>query len=263
MARRWFGLALVLLLSCVTSAQNSPQSDPQAVAFASQAMAALTNGVAISDMTLTGNTTWIAGSDNETGSATLQSKGTGESRVDLNLSGGTRTEIRNDSSSSAQGETIAPDGTLQAWAPHNCYTNASWFFPALSILAETSDSSLIFAYVGQEVRGATSVQHLRVYRYSPSKRLAFTTYVQKLSAEDIFLDSTSLLPVAFVFNTHPEDDPETNIIVEIDFNNFQPANGLQVPMHVQKLIDGGLAVDLSVTGVVLNSGLTDSPFASQ
>jgi hypothetical protein len=117
---------LVLLGSTSVFSQNQPpQSNPQALSLAHQSIAALTNG----------NATWIAGSDNELGSATLQAKGTGESRIDLNVSGGTRREIRNDGTGFPQGESIAPNGSVRAWAQHNCWTSASWVLPALSVLS--------------------------------------------------------------------------------------------------------------------------------
>src|SRR5450631_1111933 len=50
MARFVAALSLVLLVASVASAQNPPQSDPQAVALATQAMTALTNGVALRDV---------------------------------------------------------------------------------------------------------------------------------------------------------------------------------------------------------------------
>lgn len=245
------------------SQNQTPVSDPEAVALASQAMVALTNGVAVSDVSLTGSATRIAGSDTETSPATLQAKGTGESRIDLNLSRGTRTEIRNDTAGFPQGESIGPDGTVQPWALHNCWINASWFFPALSILSAPSDSSMIFTYVGLERRDGGTVQHLRAYRYLSGQKADVTALTQNVSTEDIYLDSTSLLPVAFTFNAHPDDDAATNIALEIDFSNYRSVNGVQVPMRVQKLISGGLALDIVVKSVVVNSGLGDGPFAIQ
>lgn len=50
MPRCCFAVPLVLLLVSIASAQNLPQSDPQAVTFASQSIAALTRGSAISDV---------------------------------------------------------------------------------------------------------------------------------------------------------------------------------------------------------------------
>ena len=51
MARCVFGVPLVLLLGSVASAQNPTQSGPQAVALPSQAIAAITNGAGITDVT--------------------------------------------------------------------------------------------------------------------------------------------------------------------------------------------------------------------
>jgi hypothetical protein len=68
MARCGFAVPLILMLGPLTFAEVPP-SDPQAVAFASQAIAALTSGIAVNDVTLTGNATLVAGSDTETGTA--------------------------------------------------------------------------------------------------------------------------------------------------------------------------------------------------
>jgi hypothetical protein len=250
-------------VSVLFSQDQPPISDPKAISLANQAITALTNGTAVSDVTLIGDATWIAGSDKETGAVTLQAKGTGESRIDLTLNGGTRTEVRNDEAGFHQGQSVAPDGTLQAWAEHNCQVNASWFFPVLSVLVSTSDSSLIFTYIGLESWGNGSVQHIRAYRYLSGQKASVISFTESMSTEDIYLDSVSFLPVAFTFNVHPDGDASTNIPLEIDFSNYKTVNGVQIPFHVQRLISGGLALDIVVTSAVVNSGLSDVPFAIQ
>ena len=65
------------------------------------------------------------------------------------------------------------------------------------------------------------------------------SFTQAVSTEDMYLDGTSLLPVAFISNVHPDNDASTNIALEIDFSNYQVVNGVQIPMHVQRLISGG------------------------
>jgi hypothetical protein len=255
-------MCLTLFVSYV-NAQNPPTSDPQALSFANQSIAALTQGSTISDVTLSGNATWISGSDNQSGTATLYAKGTGESRVDLNLSGGLQSDIRNDVAASyPQGESVV-SGTATQWAIHNCWINASWFFPALSFLSTTSDSTLIFAYVGQESRNGGQVQHLQVYRYLGTQKPAAITLIQQVSTADVYLDAASLLPVAVLFNSHPDDDAMTNIAIEVDYSNYQPISGIQVPTHVQKFISGGLAEDVTIASAVFNSGLADSLFTIQ
>ena len=170
MARFVVGVPLIVFLAALAFTQNPPQNDPQAVSLVTQAMTALTGGGSVNDVTLNGNASWIAGSDNEVGTATLLAKGTSESRIDLNLSAGTRTEIRNDTGVSHQGESIAPNGTVQPWAEHNCQINASWFFPALSALGAMSDSSLIYQYMGLESRGSGTAEQYGSTVTCPAKK---------------------------------------------------------------------------------------------
>ena len=70
MARCVFGAPLIPLLVSVASAKNPSQSDPKAVAFATQSIAAPTNGTATADVTLSGNAIWTTGTTTETGTTT-------------------------------------------------------------------------------------------------------------------------------------------------------------------------------------------------
>jgi hypothetical protein len=259
MARFRVGVLLILLLAFVASAQNPPQSDPQALSLVSQSISALTGGTSISDVTLSGTGAWSNGTDSETASATLMAKSTGESRFDMTLIAGLRSEIRNDGSTTAQGELLATDGSVNQWAGQNCLVNATWFFPPLSVLGVTGDSTLIFVYVGQETRNGAAVQHIQSYRYSPNN----TATTQQLSTMDIYLNASSLLPSAFVFNVYPNSDATQNIPVEVDFLGYQTVYGVQVPFRIQRYVAGNLGFDFSVASAQFNSGLPDSLFAIQ
>src|SRR3989441_7814631 len=92
---------------------------------------------------------YIAGSDEETGTATLLAKA-GESRITLTLTGGQRAEVRNNSGGLPQGSWSGPDGVWHAMALHNCWTHAAWFFPGLSLQAALNDPQVAIAYAGQE-----------------------------------------------------------------------------------------------------------------
>ncbi len=255
---RFIVVSLLTFCAVCASAQSLPSSDPYAISLAQQSVAALTGGAPINDATLSGSATWIAGSDKETGTVTLSTKGTTESRMDLNLSASTRTEIRNDTVGYPQGASILNGGNQRPWALHNCWINASWFFAALSALVQSADPDQIFLYVGLEKRNGLSVRHLKTYHYTPAKRPEITALNQMLSTMDIYLDSTSLLPLAFTFNTHADDDSATNIAMEVDFSNYQPVEGILVPFRVQKLIWNGLALDITLTSANFNAGVPDT-----
>jgi hypothetical protein len=242
------------------SSTTSPPAtkNPQAVSLAAASLAALSGSTAITDVTLTGNATRIAGSDVETGTVTLKVAGSSDSRIDLNLSNGPRNEVRNVSNSAPQGSWAGPDAVPHAMPLHNCMTDSAWFAPQLSVLSQLSNPNLVVSYVGQESRNGASVQHLHFEVQSAN--VDPSGLLQHLSAEDVYLDASSFLPVAISFNTHPDNDAGTDIPVEIDFSNYMRVNGAQIPFHVQKYLNGSLFLDLVIQSAVLNSGIPQSVF---
>ncbi len=248
---------LVLVGSTFLFSQNPSESDPQAVSFASQSIAALTGGKAINDVTLTGSVTWSGGAAPETGTATLLASGTGESRMSLVLPSGTRTEIRDASTGMAQGQWIAQSAKSGLFAFQNCATDAVWFFPALGSLA--AGPNVVLAYIGQETRNGAAVQHIQSYIYQQNPS-GVSPSPQQLSTMDFYLDATTLLPVAITFNAHPDNTASTNLLIEVDLSNYQVMNGAMVPTHIQRSQQGNVLVDITVSGASFNTGLPLSDF---
>lgn len=127
-------LALVLLTifvfghPSILPAQTAAVSDAQATTLVAKSMAAMTGGVPVGDVNLTANVTWIAGSDNLSGTATLQAKGHGSSLVDLKLSNTERTELRTTQQGVTQGQWKKGATAAVRTAQHNLWTDAVWFF---------------------------------------------------------------------------------------------------------------------------------------
>jgi hypothetical protein len=87
--------------------------------------------------------------------------------------------------------------------------------------------------------------------------------VQQLSTVDFYLDSTSLLPLATVFQTHPDDDQNPNLRVEVRFSNYQSVKNVLVPLHIQKLLNGSPILDIDITAAEFNTDVPDSLFGLQ
>jgi hypothetical protein len=239
----------------VSAAQSAPPSDPLALSLAAQSVVALTGGTPISDATLTGIAVWTAGSDQQTGNVTLLAKGFSESRVDLNLSGGNRSEIRNSNASPDEGNWIGPDNVVHAIALHNCFTDGSWFFPGLGALASVATNpNIVLTYVGLE----SSLQHVRVYTYD-----AQLPDAQQLSAMDFYLDAQTVLPQVVIFNEHPDDDQTVNISVEVMFSDYHNVNGATIPFRIQRYVNNTLMLDVQLTSASVNSSISDSQFSVQ
>lgn len=252
-------LAAALLIPLFAHAQNPPYSDPFAVTLAQQSIAALTGGGTLSDVTLNASVTSTVGSDYDTGNATFYVKGTSDSRVDFSLSAsGTRSDVRNVVTGTPGGAWRTNGGPPTPFVQHNCWTDAPWFFPTFSSLSQTTNPNFVFSYIAREQHGGVDTQHIRVYQWFPHGAPSAV-----LSTMEFYLDATSLLPVAIGFQSHPDDNMGTNLPIEIDFTNYQPVNGFQVPLHFQKIFGGGVVLDVTVTSASFNTGLSDTLFTLQ
>jgi len=254
-------VAISLLISAVCAvAQNPQSSDSFAVSLAQKSVTALTGGASVADVTLNANVISIYGSDNENGTATLEAKGTNESRVNLSLSSGTRSDVRNVIGGFPAGAWNTNGGKSTAYAGHNCWADAAWFFPALSSLTQAANPSVIFKYIGQEQHGGASVQHIRAFRIVSQDTAGM---FQRLSTTDFYLDVNTNLPLAIAVTTHSDKDMNTNIPLEFRFANYQAVSGIMVPFHFQQMLNGGVVLDITVTNAVFNTGLPDSLFTLQ
>lgn len=239
--------------------QKRPLSDTQALLYAAQSIVAITGGKQILDVTLSGRVTWTIGKVSETGTVTLSGLGTGESRMDLQLSSGNRKEIRDSSTERDWGTWRKTTSGTGLSSPQNCLTDPIWFFPALGPLS--ARPNVVLSYVGQETRDGFTVRHIRSYVYLLSSSTLKST-IQQLSGMDFYLDTATHLPVATVFNTYHDNGANSNIAVEIHFQNYQPIDGVQVPMHIRRFEQGALLADISLETASFNTGLSLATFAS-
>jgi hypothetical protein len=238
------------------------QSDPQAVALAAKARAALIGNVQVLDVTLTGTAKLTVGPDTDSGKVTLKALGTTDSRLDLTFSDGTRSEIRISTDGTPNGSWFGLDGSVHSMARHNQITDAAWFFPPLTVISESSNPNVQVNYIGSETKNDVAVQHIRFKTHFTGVSANVDSFLSSLSTTDVYLDATSFLPIAVCFDAHPNNDAYKNIAVEIDFSDYRPVNGVQVPFHIQKFFNGPLYLDLTIQKTVLNSGLSTSNFSA-
>lgn len=265
-----------------TSTSGLPAtSDPQSVALLQQVLTNLVGGASISDVTLTGSANRIAGSDNETGTATVTAMNGGYSKLNLSFPSGPRSEIRNPAGTPLAtvvpapapptgpqpvGGWSGPDGVLHPTTGDNLMTDATWFFPAFTVGNILSSQTYVLSYIGPETLSGQAVVHVSATRQFTDLSNApaqVTNLLQHLSRLEVYLDSTTLLPVALAFNLHPDGNALVDIPTEIQFSNYTTVSGARIPLHVQKYLNNGLTLDLQFGSVTLNSGLTTAQFQFQ
>lgn len=257
-----FGLLICLPLLCLpVSAQQPGVAGQPAQPILQRSLAALVGPSTVSDVTLTGSVRRIAGSDDETGTITLKALATGEARIDSSFPSGQRSEIRATLDSGPAGNWNGPDGALHEASQHNCWTDATWFFPAF-LSAYSGSPSVQVRYVGAETHDGAQSLHLRSTMVVPGDPKGNpSAFVAGLSQMDIFLDPQSYLPIAVDFNIHPDANGSSDIPVEIQYSNYQNVTGKQLPMRVQEYIQNGLYLDITISSASLGTGLSSTEFA--
>jgi hypothetical protein len=238
----------------------APSSSTQAATLLTQSAAALTGRVALSDVTLSGTARRIAGSDDESGTVVLTATATGSSKLALSFASGNRNEVRSNSSNGPTGSWSGPDGASRPISYHNLMTD-SGLFPAFALATLLVSQNTVATYIGQETRNGSSVIHLSAQQQLPNQTAKVATLLQHLSQMNIYLDSTTSLPVSLAYNIHPDNDAGLDIPIEIVFSDYRIVNGIHVPFHIQKFINNSLALDLQFQNVTTNSGLSASSFS--
>ncbi|HKV79531.1 MAG TPA: hypothetical protein VJP02_15385 [Candidatus Sulfotelmatobacter sp.] len=262
----FFAFGLLFSLTAI-QAQQAPTPTPasrdvQSVALLQRSLAALTGTARVTDVMLTGSVTRIAGSQNESGTATLKATSAGQGRMDLSLPSGQRSEVTDVSQAGPSGSWSGPDAAWHPVAGHNLYSDLTWFFPAFLISRILSTPTYVVSPSDAETKDGTAVEHFAVYEQA-AQASASAKLIESLSRMDIYLDPSTLLPAAIAFNVHPDNDALTNIPTEIRFANYQNVQGVAVPYHIQKYIQNGLVLDVTLSGAQINAGLSGTDFQAQ
>jgi hypothetical protein len=261
-----FALILPNPLPAAPHLHRTPQQAAAASTAATptlqQSLTALVGNTSLIDVTLTGSVHRIAGSDDETGTASLKAISSGATRVDLFLSAGPRSEISDTTATPPTGSWSGPDNESHTVAQHNLLIEPAWFFPTFLVARGLASSTYAATYVGHETRNSAGVEHVAIYKQLPAASGGLGI-IQHLSEQDLYLDSSTLLPVAMTFNTHPDQITTDDIPMEIRFSDYRLVGGIQAPFRVQKYMNNSLILDLQIQSVAINTGLSASTFLAQ
>ncbi len=205
-------------------------------------------------MQLKGTATWTAGSDNLQGSVTLEASSSGRSRMNLDLGSKRRTEFFSGDNDDPACTWAGDDNTTRKVATHNCFTPGPWFFPVLSFLPALQRGNISVIYVGREVENGISLEHIRVQRVFLGKS-KISGLLNHLRTVDLYLDAGTMLPAAFKYFVHPDNDAEKDIPAEVRFSDYRDVGGIKIPFHLVRYLNGSPLLELSLDSVTLNTGV--------
>ncbi|MGH9572021.1 MAG: hypothetical protein ACRD40_00610 [Candidatus Acidiferrales bacterium] len=265
--RSFIVIAFLLALTAAASAQSSPTASTQASDLLQQSLAAQTGGVPLADITLSGNVTFIHGTQTESGPMTLTALAVGTTRVEFDLPSGTRAEVWSKTKSVPVTSGTGPNasGTEPAGGSL-AMPSPSWFSPAL-LTPLLSGTGYANSYIGSEMRNGAAVQHLSVWQTAGQGRPMPALAARQQTQSDIYLDPATFLPVSMVFQIRPHPQPGKPLSIrarpapeEVRFSDYREFQGRRMPFHIQLFLGPPPhqqeIMDLTISSAALNTGAT-------
>lgn len=242
-----------------TPAPAPVASSPQALQILRQSLGALSPNVAVQDVTLLASVRYIAGSDDETGTATLKATALGDARIDLTLHSGNRSEVYNLTGASPAGQWSGVDGASHPIPFHNLLNEPAWFSPLTAIARRLAGGGFVASYVAAEALDSQSVHHISITQ-PPQDSVSPAALFTHLSQLDLYIDATTLLPAAMSFTIHSDNNALLDVPILVRFSDYRSAAGANFPFHIQKFLNNTLFLDLQLNSANLNTGLSSSTF---
>jgi hypothetical protein len=214
----------------------------------------------VSSVQMTGTANWTYGSDQQTGTITLQATANGQSRMLLQLPSGSRSEVQNPfSDSQRQCTWSGVDAVVHNSPVHHCWIDAVWFLPAITMQTGAGAPDDAASVTQPADASRIRIHHERHLVDVDSAQTG--QFIAHLSAVDLDIDSATSLPVMLAFAIHPDNDAGIDLPVEIRYSAYSTFSGVTIPTHIQKFINHSLVLDLQISNaqVQLAAPATASP----
>jgi hypothetical protein len=226
-------------------ALGQPSAPP---AILTQATQAFSGSNPVNQVQLTGTVTWYAGSETDSGSATLTANASGQASMTLSLdSKGTWTESQTAFGSGMICQWSGSDGVAHQVDYFNCLKPVVWFLPSVSLQPSLASPDMTATDLGVGSLDGGNYRHLQIAVELPDVSGQIATYAAKQSATDVGLDPGTLLPGVLSYVVHPDDGSSTTVQIEVRYSDYQRIGGAMIPFHIQRYVDGSLQLDIQIS----------------
>ncbi len=220
-----------------------------------QASQAFSAGKPVTSVVMTGTAQWFAGSQKDSGPVKMSANVNGENSIELDLGGGTGIETQSAITDDRTCTWSGKDGVSHDMASSNCWTATIWFLPHLALQATGQPTNLSVQYQAASASATQgSVPHLQhQLTVAPGKTsAAVTALIRAWSRTDLALDSATFLPSVLKYSIHPDSNSSVNLQVEVRYSNYQNVSGVELPMHIERYVNGSLQLSIDVASATVN-----------
>jgi hypothetical protein len=253
-----FVLSLPLTSIAIAQQGSSPSQQPSHLPDIYTAQHPLPQGTSVA---LSGAIT----SAGLTGTISLTAAANGQSRIQVQLPSGSETETRSISPFMRSGTWTDSTGFAHQVPPQDLSgPHPAWFYPSFILMSGLGSPGYVSQDLGVEVRDGVSVEHIAIWQ-APIKNLPASSvgYVKQQSRCDIYLDPSTLRPVAISFNRQfdaasqgqflaPKQTSSASVLEEVRYSDYQQVQGIPIAFHLQVFFQGALRSDIQISSAKFN-----------
>ncbi len=255
---RRISLPFLAFIPAFLLAQESPANlstpAPGVTTILTQTSQAFSAGKTVASVEMTGTAHWYVGVANETdsGPAKLSANENGENRAEFDFSSGTRIEAL---SAIADGRTCTwsgKDGVSHDMASSNCWTATVWFLPHLALQSAGLPPAVSMQSLPADKTHSSPYLRHQLTIAPGATKPEVTALIRSWSTTDLILEPATNLPSILKYNIHPDNHSSVNLQVEVRYSNYKSVSGVQLPMHIERRVNGSLQVSIDIESAVVN-----------
>jgi len=226
------------------------QRDPQALAIATQAFKAM-GGTLPSDLRATGTYARLVGASQDTGSIQILTRSTDQTLELITNSGGFTQVVY------SRGYGSKKDATgVTLFGLEKALASNSPIFPMAVVAQAVLDPRSTVHFIATESVNGIPTNHIRICTGSLDQNFA---EVVVFATKDLWIASNTGLPVEMAYDMY-EAQGAPAVAVAAFYSNFRPVKGIYLPLSIQENFDGTPYLNVSITSVAFDVGLTDLDF---
>lgn len=254
-------LALTTLAAISAAAQTTTAQDATAATLLRSSLAAMTNGVPLSDITFQIAGAQSVGPDTGTATGAFYARLDGNTRLDFDSGDGVETECHLVTDGRRSVYRRNPAGKVTKGALHAAWISNIWLAPPLAISRVLQYPEYRFAYKGRQTLDGKSVEQITVFIDDTSQDSESEALTSKLSKVDVYLDATTLLPSKVSYNVYSDKSFAESIPLELRYSNFATSNGVLVPRNITAYFNYGPWRLYQASSLQINAGIADATFS--
>ena len=242
-------LASALLLG--TAAPALGQGD--ATALIAQITKTFAPSLPVSSVKLTGSVVWHSGTDEDTGPVTITANSDGSQTFTAQLAAsGERSEAQTAIGEGMSCQWARSDGAEHSNDNASCQKSMPWAVPALALQAARIPALAGYVDLGSATLNATSYRHLQGQLLLAGLPARLLPQAMAASTVDAFVDPKLFDLGAIRYKVHADDNPALSIDVEIRYGQITPVNGVRIPFHIERYINGTLQLEINIASAQIS-----------